>query len=364
MGLSLFLVIALAAVSFFIGLLESIYYFKLERWKVFPAQPVSAFLVFIYLVLVFINRDNSLSEPHQENLLRIELISLQLSLIGFILAVGRRSFLHERVFAISGVIVIALIAMVTAFLPDRILFGQISQAGILTHSLNDRMPDPDAGMLVWQFISSLSMIVFVPSTFYMALRKSHSEFRAFLWAVFLALGLILAATIYDHLTFFSCHSCVSLVPFSLAVYLIILFIITSSLGIRDYKIHKSKMLADLGFRNLVNQANVSIVMLNRMGHIEYVNDHFLKISGYREEDVVGKDWFEFFIIPKDYFEIQSAFIELLEYEFHPYYRNKILTRSGKEVELDWYNVRLRDDEGKIRGSMSVGVDSTSATTLK
>jgi PAS domain S-box-containing protein len=364
MGLVLFLIIALAAVAFFICLLETIYYLKLERWEVFPAQPLSALLVFLYLLLVFINRDNATPGAHAEGLLRIELISQQLSLIGFILAVGRRSFLHERLFSISGVAVIALITLVTAFLPDRILFGQISQAGNLTQSFSPQMPDPSAGMLVWQFISSLSLIVFLLSTFYMALRKSNSEFRAFLWAVYSALGLILAAAIYDHVTFYSCHSCASLVPFSLSLYLIILFIITSSLGIRDYKIHKSKMLADLGFRNLVSQANVSIVMLNRMGHIEYVNDHFLVISGYREEDVIGKDWFEFFITPKDYFEIQSAFIELLEYEFHPFYRNKILTKSGKELEMDWYNVRLRDEEGKIRGSMSVGVDATSATTLK
>ncbi|MCK7460848.1 MAG: PAS domain-containing protein [Sphingobacterium sp.] len=107
-----------------------------------------------------------------------------------------------------------------------------------------------------------------------------------------------------------------------------------------------------------------VVGLNRMGHVEFVNPFFFELTGYKEDEVIGKDWFEFFIPPKEYYNVQGAFIEILTYEFHPDYLNPILTKNKEEKMIRWFNVRTTTQQGKISGSLSIGIDMTRDTLEK
>jgi PAS domain S-box-containing protein len=112
------------------------------------------------------------------------------------------------------------------------------------------------------------------------------------------------------------------------------------------------------FRNLVNDADIIVVGLNRMGNVEFINPFFLELTGYQEDEVIGKDWFEFFIPPNESYNVQGAFIEALVSDFHPYYENPVLTKSKEEKMIRWYNVRTRDQNENIIGSLSIGVNIT------
>jgi hypothetical protein len=56
--------------------------------------------------------------------------------------------------------------------------------------------------------------------------------------------------------------------------------------------------------------------------------------------------------------MQGAFVEILEFEFHPRYLNLILTKDKKEKMIKWFNVRTRNKLGNITGSLSIGIDMT------
>jgi PAS domain S-box-containing protein len=126
--------------------------------------------------------------------------------------------------------------------------------------------------------------------------------------------------------------------------------------IRSTITQQNFILQEKRWQNLINQAELIVVDLNRMGVVESINPYFYTLTGFSEEEVVGKDWFEFFIPPKEYYNVQGAFVEILAYEFHPYYENLIFTKNKEEKMIRWYNVRTRDKSGTITGSLSIGVD--------
>jgi PAS domain S-box-containing protein len=107
---------------------------------------------------------------------------------------------------------------------------------------------------------------------------------------------------------------------------------------------------------MISEVKLIVVELNTLGQVKYANPYLLQVSGYKEDEVIGKDWFELLLPSSHAYEVQSAFIEILTNDFHPVYNNPIITKSGEELLVSWYNVRLRDEKGKISGSISIGVD--------
>jgi len=90
--------------------------------------------------------------------------------------------------------------------------------------------------------------------------------------------------------------------------------------------------------------------------VEFINPYFYRLTGFKPEEVIGKDWFEFFIPPKEHYQMQGAFLELLHTENHPRHINPILTKDHKQIMINWFNVRTQDQSGTITGSLSIGVD--------
>jgi PAS domain S-box-containing protein len=112
------------------------------------------------------------------------------------------------------------------------------------------------------------------------------------------------------------------------------------------------------WRSLLENVQLIVVSLNIQGCVEYVNPFFLKLSGYELEQVQGKNWFEHFLPPQQAAQVKVTFQELLEHDFHPYYQNSILTRTGETRVIAWNNTLLRNTQGQIIGTTSIGEDIT------
>lgn len=121
---------------------------------------------------------------------------------------------------------------------------------------------------------------------------------------------------------------------------------------------KPLIMKETGWKHLFDRLDIIAVVLDRMGHVESINPYFLKISGYQADEVIGKDWFAFFVPNSGQYDVQSAFIEILEYEFHPRYRNAILTKNKEERMIDWHNMRILNPDGLVTGILSIGIDIT------
>jgi len=116
--------------------------------------------------------------------------------------------------------------------------------------------------------------------------------------------------------------------------------------------------AERRWRSLLDNVQLIVVGLDKTGAINYVNPFFLSLTGYTQQEVVGKNWFENFLPLSSQQSIQTVFSEVLTHNPYPYYQNSILTKSGEERFIAWNNTMLQDSVGTTIGTISIGEDIT------
>ncbi len=113
------------------------------------------------------------------------------------------------------------------------------------------------------------------------------------------------------------------------------------------------------FSDILRNVELVSMTLDRDARITYCNDHLLRLSGWRHEDVIGKNWFEIFMPSEIRTDMKAVFAALLaddpEIRHH---ENAILTRSGERRLIRWNNSLLRSGAGEVIGTASIGEDIT------
>ncbi|MBY8983580.1 MAG: PAS domain-containing protein [Candidatus Lokiarchaeota archaeon] len=113
-------------------------------------------------------------------------------------------------------------------------------------------------------------------------------------------------------------------------------------------------------KNYLDLAGVILVAINREGTITLLNKKGYEILGYKEGELLGKNWFEICIPKKNREELKNVFKALIKGELEPFefYNNSIITKAGDELLISWHNALLYDDDGSIVASLSSGEDIT------
>src|SRR6266852_1908814 len=96
--------------------------------------------------------------------------------------------------------------------------------------------------------------------------------------------------------------------------------------------------------NLLESAQVIVLVLDSAGRIVRFNPYLEEISGYRVEDVQGKDWF-------------TRFLQTLQ-DGQGHGSNLILTKDGQKREIEWSAKILKDAKGNAIGVLATGQDVT------
>jgi PAS domain S-box-containing protein len=110
----------------------------------------------------------------------------------------------------------------------------------------------------------------------------------------------------------------------------------------------------------LNIVAVIIVALDDKQRVTLINRKGSELLGYEENDIVGKNWFDNFIPQRLHEEIKPVYNKLMRGEIEPVksYENPIVTKMGEERIIAWNNTILHDENGKIVGTLSSGVDIT------
>jgi two-component system sensor histidine kinase/response regulator len=114
-------------------------------------------------------------------------------------------------------------------------------------------------------------------------------------------------------------------------------------------------------RNILATVEAMIVALDCEGRITLVNRKGCEILGYREEELIGQDWFTT-CLPHDtnVDQVREVFKMAMAGELDglEYYENPVRTRSGELRLIAWHNNSIRDKDGRIIGGLSAGEDIT------
>ncbi len=107
-------------------------------------------------------------------------------------------------------------------------------------------------------------------------------------------------------------------------------------------------------------AAVMIVAIDAKGEVLLINKKGCAVLGYKEWEIVGKNWFDNFLPERLRDKVKAVSQKLMIGEIEPakYFENPILIKNGQERIIAWHNTVLRDEAGKIIGHLSSGDDIT------
>jgi len=110
--------------------------------------------------------------------------------------------------------------------------------------------------------------------------------------------------------------------------------------------------------SLFNIADSIVVVLDTEGRIVNYNPYMARLSGYALSEVGGKEWFATFLPEADRGQIRTLFSEAIT--GHPTCGNinPIVTRDGREIQIEWHDTTIRDSAGNITGLLVIGHDVT------
>ncbi|MBF0317334.1 MAG: PAS domain S-box protein [Nitrospirae bacterium] len=115
---------------------------------------------------------------------------------------------------------------------------------------------------------------------------------------------------------------------------------------------------------VINTAQAIILVLGRCGEIIRFNPYMEEVSGYKLEEVRGKDWFETFLPKGDVRHIRGIFLRAIADIQTRGNVNPIVTKDGREILIEWYDKTLKDKNNEIVGLISIGQDITERRRLE
>jgi len=111
------------------------------------------------------------------------------------------------------------------------------------------------------------------------------------------------------------------------------------------------------FRQSLENVSMIALALDHEGRITFANDFLLELTGWSRKDIVGEDWFTWFVPDPE--PNRQVFLSGLESGSLPtHYENEIVTRDRSLRLIAWSNTILVDDYGRVEGTVSLGADVT------
>jgi PAS domain S-box-containing protein len=106
--------------------------------------------------------------------------------------------------------------------------------------------------------------------------------------------------------------------------------------------------------------NALVVVLDKEGKVIFVNKKVAEVLGYKEEEILGKDWFLNFIDEKERERVKKAHQELILGKIAPneHVINFVVTKEKKKRLISWHNTVVFNQDKDIFATFSVGEDIT------
>ncbi|WP_309671956.1 PAS domain S-box protein [Gemmatimonas sp.] len=121
--------------------------------------------------------------------------------------------------------------------------------------------------------------------------------------------------------------------------------------------------SEAAFRTMLQTVRAVAVTLDETGRVTFANEALLALTGWQREEVTNADWFQRFTV--DAAGMRRLFDGMMAgRDFVPHYESELLTRTKRRRLIVWDNTVLRDGDGRIIGTASIGQDVTDQRALE
>ena len=111
-------------------------------------------------------------------------------------------------------------------------------------------------------------------------------------------------------------------------------------------------------RSLLETANSLILGLDRDANVVVFNDELAAVTGYTQEEVLGRYWHDLCVPADECPEARADFSAHVKASPRDRYEGLLLTRSGEVRTILWSTSALFDNEGELSVAIAVGQDIT------
>ena len=111
-------------------------------------------------------------------------------------------------------------------------------------------------------------------------------------------------------------------------------------------------------QNVLNTAQIIILVLDTQGRIAQFNPYLEEICGYSPAEVQGNDWFSVFVPEPERDSIRNTFQHVLAEGNIQGYVSSILTKAGTQRDIHWNAQVLKDRHQYATGVLATGQDIT------
>ncbi|MCY1722566.1 PAS domain S-box protein [Prolixibacteraceae bacterium Z1-6] len=113
------------------------------------------------------------------------------------------------------------------------------------------------------------------------------------------------------------------------------------------------------FTEMIKNIKMLSVIIDSEQKITFCNEYLLKVTGYTKEEVIGKNWIDLFIAADEKEMVLATFKNLISGKvFLSHLENRIVTKNKQELVISWNNTILKDSDGIISGTASIGENIT------
>lgn len=111
---------------------------------------------------------------------------------------------------------------------------------------------------------------------------------------------------------------------------------------------------------LIDFVSALVVMLNTNGEVMIINKRGLEMLGYSKEEVIGKNWIFTFVPEENREKVSAVFSGLMNGNEidNSAIESWVLTKDNRVLLMSWHNTVIKDGEGKITSTLSLGEDIT------
>jgi PAS domain S-box-containing protein len=127
--------------------------------------------------------------------------------------------------------------------------------------------------------------------------------------------------------------------------------------LREAELERAEI--DRRYRRLLENTDLLAVILSATGHVEMVNDCFVRLTGFAREEALGADGFDLILPEGEREEVRARFLSSVRSgDIVPRFETSLRTRAGSVRRILWTNTLIRSSAGAVVGNASLGLDIT------